>query len=192
MRRLLGLVRNSGSSGAPAQASAAPEARLDAAGFSLVEVLITSVMVVGIALSTVPMFTQSMVNNTAGKDATEVSNEARRHLERLLELPFGSAELTLAGGTARQTSEYFSLLDDAWHAYPLPAGNAGVLWMRFTTVRQYALPALQDGVLETAEALAFDAQPHSVHMKEIEVKVEQIGAAFGPSKRITLKTLKVK
>jgi hypothetical protein len=174
------------------RAVGAATTRRETAGFSLVEVLITAVMVLAVALSTIPMFTRSMVNNTAGKDATEVANEARRQLERLLELPFGNPELVLLGGTERETSEYFSLLDRAWHAYPLPAGSAGVLWTRITTVRQYALPALSDGVLETAEALAFDAHPEAVHMKEIEVRVEQAGSAFGPSKRITLRTLKVK
>jgi hypothetical protein len=167
-------------------------ARPDAAGFSLVEVLITGAMVLAIALSTIPMFTRSLVNNTAGKDATEVANEARRHVERLIELPFGNAELVVTAGSERRTSEYFSLHDQAWHPFPLPTGSAGVLWTRVTTVRQYALPSLEDGVLETAEALASDAQPEAIHMKEIEVRVEQAGSAFGPSKRITLKTLKVK
>ena len=184
--------RRSGTPAAPRRPGGVSTEEAQAAGFSLVEVVITSVMVLAIALSTLPMFTQSMANNTAGKDATEVANEARRHLERLLELSFGNAELTLVAGTERETSDYFSLLDDRWHPFPLPAGSAGVQWVRVTTVRQYALPSLEDGVLQTAEALAFDAQPEAVHMKEIEVKVEQAGAVFGPSKRITLKTLKVK
>jgi len=161
-------------------------------GFSLVEVLITSVMVLTIALSTVPMFTQAMVNNTAGKDATEVSNEARGQLERLVELPFASPQLTLEAGTEKQISDYFSTVTGSWHPFPLPAGSAGVLWTRVTSVRQYGLPALADGVLETTEALDSDAPPESIHMKEIEVIVEQTGAAFGPAKRITLRTLKVK
>jgi len=176
----------------PQRAARAAPANEGCAGFSLVEVLITSVMVVSIALSTVPMFTQAMVNNTAGKDATEVANEARGHLERLLELPFANPELTLVAGAERQTAEYFSTLTRTWHPYPLPAGSAAVLWTRVTTVRQYGLPALQDGVLNPAEGLAFNAQPESVHMKEIEVAVQQAGAVFGPAKRITLKTLKVK
>lgn len=161
-------------------------------GFTLVEVLITSVMVVTIALSTVPMFTQAMVNNAAGMDSTEVSNEARGHLERLVELPFSSPELTLTSGSDRQTSEYFSTLTKTWHPYPLPVGSAAVLWTRVTTVRQYGLPSLADQVLDPAEGLAFDTHPEAVHLKEIEVVVEQTGAAFGPAKRITLKTLKVK
>ena len=161
-------------------------------GFSLLEVLVTSVMVLAIALSTVPMFTRALVNNTAGKDSTEVSNEARAHLERLLELPFASAELTVQAGTSRQTSEYFSLLTDTWHPFPLPTASAAVLWTRVTTVRQYGLSALEDGAIDPAEALASNVQPEAVHMKEVEVAVEQTGAAFGPAKRITLKTLKVK
>jgi hypothetical protein len=161
-------------------------------GFSLVEILITGVVVVSVALSTVPMFTNALVNNTAGMDATEVANEARAHLERLVELPFGSQELVLVAGTEKQTSEYYSLVTKSWHPYPLPSGNTGVLWTRSTTIRQYGLSAISDGVLDPLEALAFNAPPESVHLKEIDTRVEQIGAAFGPAKRIALETLKVK
>jgi len=164
-----------------------------AEGFSLIEVLITSVMVVSIALSTIPMFTNAMVNNTAGMDATKVANEARGHLERLVELSFGSPQLTLSAGTAKETSEYFSSLDKTWHPYPLPTGNNGVIWTRVTTVRQYGLSAIADGILDSAEALAVDTVPEAVHLKEIEVAVVQTGAALGGrAKRITLQTLKVK
>ena len=181
-----------GGAAAAGQGTASRCGQRDAAGFTLVEVLIASVMVVAIALSTVPMFTQALSNNTAGMDSTEVANVARGHLERLVELPFGIAELTLTAGAEKQSGEYFSTLTESWHPYPLPTGSAAVLWTRTTTVRQYGLSALADGVLDPAEALASDAQPEAIHMKEIEVRVEQTGAAFGPSKRITLKTLKVK
>lgn len=161
-------------------------------GFTLVEVLIAGVMVVAIALSTVPMFTQALANNTAGMDSTEVANEARGQLERLVELPFSSPQLTLDGGSEKRTSEYFSTTTRTWHPFPLPADGAGVLWTRVTVVRQYGLAAIADGVLDPAEALASDAPPETVHLKEIEAQIEQTGAAFGPAKRIGLKTLKVK
>ena len=160
------------------------------AGFSLIEVLITSVMVTAIALSTVPMFTRAMVNNTEGMDSTKVANEARGHLERLLELPFASPHLTLSAGAEKRTSEYFSALAGGWNPFPLPTVNTAV-FTRVTIVRQYGLQAIADGVLEPAEALAFDAVPESVHLKEIEVQIEQTGAVFGRAKHLTLKTLKV-
>jgi Tfp pilus assembly major pilin PilA len=163
------------------------------AGFSLIEVLISSVMVVSIALSTIPMFTNSMVNNTAGMDSTKVANEARGHLERLVELSFGSPVLTLSAGAEKETSEYFSMLDQSWHPFPLPAANTGVVWTRVTTIRQYGLSAIADGVLDPIEALDVDAVAEAIHLKEIEIAVVQSGALFGGrAKRITLKTLKVK
>ena len=160
------------------------------AGFSLIEVLITSVMVTAIALSTVPMFTRAMTNNTEGMDSTKVANEARGHLERLRELPFASAQLTLQDGAEKRTSEYFSSLTEVWNPLPPPPVDTAV-FTRVTIVRQYGLQAIADGVLEPAEALAFDAVPESVHLKEIEVQIEQSGAAFGRAKRLRLKTLKV-
>jgi len=138
------------------------------------------------------MFTQAMANNTAGMDSTKVANEARGHLERLGELSFNSPELTLQAGAEKRTSEYFSANTEIWHPFPTPPRNAAVVWTRVTVVRQYGLQAIADGVLQTAEALEFDAIPEAVHLKEIEVVIEQTGAAFGPAKRINLKTLKVK
>jgi Tfp pilus assembly protein FimT len=162
------------------------------AGFTLVEVLVAGVLVVAIALSTVPMFTQALANNTAGMDSTEVANEARGHLERLVELPFSSPQLTIDDGSEKRTSEYFSVTTGTWHPFPLPTGSAAVVWTRVTVVRQYSLGAIADGVLDPAEALAWDASTDAIHLKEIEIEIEQTGAAFGPSKRIAINTLKVK
>jgi hypothetical protein len=171
----------------------AMEAPRNQTGFSLLEVLFTSVVVLAMAISTVPMFTRGLVSNSAGAASTQVANAARGELERLLELPFASEELTLESGSARATSEYYSAISRSWRPYPLPAGNAGVLWTRVTTVRQYGVSAIADGELDTAEALAADTDLQFVHMKEIEVQVTQVGSVFGgPAKRIALRTLKVK
>ena len=163
------------------------------AGFSLLEVLFTSVVVLAMAISTVPMFTRGLASNTAGMGSTQVANVARAEIERLLELPFGSTELEIESGVERTLSEYFSAAERAWLPYPLPSDNAGVLYTRRTTIRQYGVASLADGLLDPAEALDASSQPQFVHMKELEVQVAQGGSLFGnPSKRITLRTLKVK
>jgi hypothetical protein len=163
------------------------------AGFSLIEVLFTSLLVLAVAVSTVPMFTRGLVSNTAGMDATEVSNQARTHLERLIELPFASPELTVTEGTELRSSDWFSTVTGQWQPFPTPVASAAVQWTRVTSVRQYGLAALADGVIEQSEALDAGVEPQWVHMKQIEVLVEQTGAAFGgPAKRISVGTLKVK
>jgi hypothetical protein len=169
------------------------ELRRDDAGFSLVEVMFTSVVVLAMAISTVPMFTKGLASNTAGLGSTQVANVARAEIERLLELPFQSDELTLDSGTERTTSEFFSTAENDWLPYPLPDDDNGVLWTRRTTIRQYGVAALADGLLQQAEALDASSEPQFVHMKEIEVRVAQAGSLFGtPAKLITLRTLKVK
>jgi hypothetical protein len=171
----------------------AMELKKDAAGFSLLEVLFTSVAVLAMAISTVPMFTRGLASNTAGMGSTQVANLARAEVERLLELPFGSSELVIESGAERAISEYYSATERDWLPYPLPPDNAGVLFTRRTTIRQYGVAALADGLLDPVEALDASSEPQFVHMKELEVVVAQGGSLFGtPSKRITLRTLKVK
>lgn len=161
-------------------------------GFTLVEALVGAVVVLLVGLGTLPMFTRAMAHNRIGKDATEVSNLAVDRLEGLVELPFNHPDLTLAAGTELTTEEYFWIPTGTWEPYPLPDSLVGVKYVRSITVRQYALAALDDGLLETSEALSWDAPPTFVHLKEIEVRVEQQGALFGPSKRIAVRTLKVR
>ena len=139
------------------------------------------------------MFTRALANNAAGMDSTKVANLAVERLEVLLELPFNSPELTLTTGSSeRVDEEYFWKLTQSWNPYPLPGSLVNVIYTRRTTIRQYAIQAFDDGLLDIAEALPSDAPPAVVHLKEIEVRVDQQGAAFGPAKKISLRTLKVR
>lgn len=156
------------------------------------EALVSSVIILGVALSTAPMFTRALASNETGRHATEIANAARAHLEHLMELPFSSPELVLTGGSEKVTEDYYSTLTKTWHPGPPPVGTAAVLWERTTTVRQYSLTALADGVLDLGDALPYDAPAATVHMKEIALAIEQTGAVWGPAKRIDVRTLKVK
>ena len=179
------------------------------AGFSLIEVLIAGFLLLIITLGILPLFTRSMIDNRSGAQSTEVSNVARSQLEEFFQLPWDATRMVLvggdlAGGTIKAFGDYYSLADEEWKvcAAPMPdcdPANCTVpvgdpaRWTRVTCVRQFSNDHVtNDGVLADDEALAFDAAASQVHLKEIVVRVmgAQQSAVFGPTKRITVRTLK--
>ncbi len=166
-----------------------PEAQ---AGFSLIEVLLGSVLFLAIALGTVPMFARSMVSNATGNDATKVANFARTRVETLVQMPFNSLDLTIDSGTERVVEEYYSAAEETWLPYPIPLDGSGeAMWTLRSTVRQYPTAALTDGELELSETLPAGTDPTFIHIKEIEVRVDQLGGLLGsPLQQIVLRRLK--
>ena len=159
-------------------------------GMSLIEVMLASVLFLTISLGVVPMFTQSMVSNSSGNDSTKAANFARARTEELMQLPFNHPDLTIETGSEKTSQEYYAKVAEVWRPLPIPNG-AQTEWMRSTTIRQYSVDALTDEVIQVAEALDAGADPSIVHLKEIEVEIEQLGALLQSSaKTITLRTFR--
>ena len=172
-----------------------PRSLRPAAGFSLVEVLIAAMLLLMIALGVLPLFTSSMVNNTSGSESTQVANMARSRLEQLYQLPFSSPEMTITAGSENILEQYYSIHDEIWKDGPAPGdGSDPAAWTRTATVRQYAVNALDDEVLDPAEALPSGTEVSRIHLKEVEILVQGLrtGTVLGPTKQITLRGLKFK
>ena len=156
-------------------------------GFSVVEVMLASVLLLFIALGILPLFAQSISNNLAGHESTEVSNSARSRLEEFYQLPFGAEPLQVTSGTERQYDEYYSHDQKRW----IDGTIADVVapdraqWTRTTFVRQY-----HAGELTTPLDATVD--PSFVQVKEIEVRVAspRTGGILGGGKRITARIFK--
>ena len=170
-------------------------ARSGGAGFSLIEVLIAMVILLIIAVGIMPVFTQASVSNVSGNDSTRVSNFARDRAEEVVQYPFNSTEMTITAGSEAQLppgGEYFSARDEVWKPGAPTAGDPGP-FTRTTIIRQYHVEALEDGVLDIAEALPAGAAPGDIQLKEIEVTIEGtrvLGSTLGPAKRLTVRVLK--
>jgi prepilin-type N-terminal cleavage/methylation domain-containing protein len=175
-----------------------------AAGFSLIEVLISlgilSIMLIGV----LPLFTKSMTNNAEGNQITEVTNRSRLHVESLLSLPFDAPALTIPAGSVipvsgepgLETRELFSPSEERWLLpADFPAGETP-LYTRITRVRQFNVTAISDTDLELEddEALPGGTDPTFVHLKEIEVRVNTGAPSLlnlmGGRKTVTLRVLK--
>ena len=169
--------------------ASAPRAR----GFTLIEVTIAGFLLLAVALGVLPIFTQSLASNQAGADSTQVSNMSRSRVEEMLQLPFNSPQLAITDGTELVTNSYYSAHYGNWNeGEPPEDGSDPALWLLTTTIRQYAISALDDGKVEAAEALPAGTLESFVHLKEIEVAAvgTRLAGPLGPSKRITLRMYK--
>lgn len=159
------------------------------AGFSFIEVVIAGLLMLMIAISVLPLFTEAAASNETGREYTEVSNMARSRAEELMQLPFNSPALTITSGTELATDEHYSKLNKRWMpgTTPTTAGDIA-LWFRRTTVRQFAVTNLD----QLNNPLPAGTPPEGIHVKEIRVEVRgaTVGSLFGPSKSITVRMLK--
>jgi len=154
-----------------------------AAGFSLIEVVISSLLLLVIALGVLPLFTQAASSNESGREYMLVSNFAKSRAEQYAQYAFNSPALTLTAGTQLVVTEYYSANTRTWVA-TLAAGDTA-MWTRTTTVRQFSISDLTTPLPSTAD-------PGTVHVKEVTVDVQgvKLGAIFGSGKQTTVRMLK--
>jgi len=160
-----------------------PMSRRAAAGFSLIEVVISSLLLLVIALGVLPLFTQAASSNDAGREYMLVCNFAKSRAEQYVAYGFNSPALTLTAGTQLVVNEYYSAKTRTWVA-AIPAGDMA-MWTRTTTVRQFQMTDLTTPLDATAD-------PGIVQVKEITVDVRgaKLGVIFGSGKQTTVRTLK--
>ncbi len=68
------------------------------AGFSIIEGLIASLLLLVVTLGILPLFSRAMNNNVKGNDSTRESNGAIDAFETAVSLPFNSGDMTVPAG----------------------------------------------------------------------------------------------
>ena len=166
-------------------------ARRGERGFTLIEALVATVILLVVSLGVLPLFMRSIVDNAVGRESTELTNYARSTIEQYSQFDFFSAELTVIAGTTLVTDEYFKAGDREWYPGTVPGGTAA-MFTRTVTVRQFGASALADGVLADDEALDAATSIDFVHLKEIAVAVVATREleSLGPSSQITLRLVR--
>lgn len=152
-------------------------------GFSVIEVLVASVILLFVALGTIALFTMATQSNLQGEDNTRAANFARERLEQLWQLSFNAELLTVTSGTERAFTEYYDNTQKKWLTL-VGSPPVGTLWTRFTKIRQFSVTDL-DTPISAADAAD---DPASVQIKEISVSVDstRVGGPFGGGKSIAL------
>jgi Tfp pilus assembly protein PilV len=157
-------------------------------GFSLIEVMISALLLMVIALGVLPMFLQAAASNEIGREYMEVSNFAKSRAEEYAQNAFNSPALTITSGTQLVASEYYSAKTRIWRpGTSATATSAGdlAMWVRTTTVRQFSISDL-------ATPLAAGAPPETIHLKEITVDVQgvKLGNIPGSGKQATVRMMR--
>lgn len=166
------------------------------AGFSLIEVLVASVILLVILLGIIPLFLRSMSNRQSGLESTAVGSYARTRAETLLELPFDHPQLTVpAGKDELEMVEYLPLGDREWTTDDAAADGAA--WVRTTHVRQFGSGDLLDGDTDgdgdsLDRPLPGGTNPRSIQLKEIEVAVtsNREAGALQAGEALTVRVIK--
>jgi prepilin-type N-terminal cleavage/methylation domain-containing protein len=159
----------------------------DDSGFSLVEVLIASSLLLMIVLGLIPIFLQSVLNNASGNESSRVSNAARSAAEQYFAYNFDHPALVVDSGTEKTFPQYYNASLGRW--VDGSASIAGRQLERTITVRQYQLLDLEDnGVLDTPFAspsgVGGVVNLYPVHLREIEVEAEGMQVTGGPLGRV--------
>jgi hypothetical protein len=124
------------------------------AGFSLLETLIASVLLLMVVIGVLPLFSRSMLNNAQGNDASKQVNATRDIADELLELPFNNQQLLLGVGDADLVTTEFLLLEgDRWVPDMTPFPNDEAHFTRTTTIEQFNAADLLDDDIEVGGTL---------------------------------------
>jgi hypothetical protein len=173
--------------------------RLPPAGFSLVEALFASALVLVMMLFILPLFTRAMLQNLSGRESSIATTHGKWTLEELYQLPLDRDVLWVGaavlpdGDPGLEACATWDADAKEWTTYDCTTGLPSVpLWSRSTTVRQYAMNDLYyDGNRELETPLAGTTPLEFVHLREIGVSVEgQRTGVLGPTREIDLVTLR--
>ena len=169
------------------------------AGFSLIEALIATGILLMIAVGIIPLFATSILNNTRGSDSMSATNYGRSQIETLegMFLKQTPAVSVAAGQKQLVTSEYWTpgagnQINDAaegWHAGTAPSGTLAT-WTRQTTVTEYPLNALDDGILDPATEAQDGSATPMFTMIQVDLNSGKLGGILGNGERITMRMVR--
>lgn len=163
--------------------------RAGTAGFSLLEALVASLLLVLAVLALVPLFARAMQDTLAGREYSVASQHGRSRADEYYQLPLDGEELALPIGDATL------LRNDYWdagrHAWTDAAPATPTPWRRDTTVRQYSV----DDLIQQQRLfnpLVGGSPAPQVHLREVIVEVESTrsGGGMGEGKSVTLTTVR--
>lgn len=165
-------------------------------GFTVLEFLFASAILLVVLISIVPLFPRAMASNLAGEESTQASVYGRSSLEENLQQDFNNWRLEIIAGSELVTNEYWSqgertkFGDEEWLPGVAPSGGTDK-WTRTLTVRQFQLTGVDDsdgdGVIDVVFGLEdldedgyFDnpmptgTPRQAIHLKELDVQLTNL------------------
>lgn len=137
-----------------------------AAGFSLVEALVATALLLLIAVGVLPLFSSAIESNLQGNDALRESTAAGDGAEDLSAVRFSAEPITFTTAATEDTGAWaYQLLDDSEWVDTIPSGGTAQISRR-VVLRQYQIQL--DGNIAVVPGTA---DRGSVHMKEVELQI---------------------
>jgi hypothetical protein len=167
-------------------------------GFTIIEGLVASAILLIVAIGILPLFASSILNNTRGSDSTTASNFGKTTLETAVTLPFDNVAVQVPGGqTKLQVDEWWKpgngKINDPTQGWTTTAPPASTLstWTRSTLVQQFqSVDAVTAGDLSAP----YDGSvpPNFVQLKLVTSTVQSSkqGGILGAGEHITFRVLK--
>ncbi len=126
------------------------------AGFSLVEVMIATVLLLIVAIAVLPLFTRAIESNTAGGRATAMTTYMAQDIEAFNQATVDHPDWEIAAGTSRVLPDQYLWVadegigdvttgDEVWKTDS--TGGGIYLWKRSVTVRKYSFADIIPGII---------------------------------------------
>jgi type II secretory pathway pseudopilin PulG len=151
-------------------------------GFSMIEALIATAIIGGVAVGVIPLFTRAMSDNMAGSDYTRVSNYSRSEEEDFAREPLANyTNVIPAGQTQSQIVQYIDPTSKQWVTVASLAAvpkNPNIVWTRTVTYKMFNANDMDDDHLYN-DPIISGSSPTGFQMVEATVQVQAI-SAIGP------------
>ncbi|HEV7517976.1 MAG TPA: hypothetical protein VGR07_16880 [Thermoanaerobaculia bacterium] len=167
-------------------------------GFTIIEGLVASAILLIVAIGIIPLFANSILNNSRGSDSTLATNFSKTNIENLQQMPFSNPLLNVPAGQVKlQADDWWKpgnlKINDPSQGWQVGTPTTGTLniWTRNTIVQQYGLDDILTNGAPTTP-LDGSTQANFVQLKTITVNVQSSkpGGILGVGERISLQSIK--
>ena len=152
-------------------------------GFSLIEMLIASFLLLLVVVGLVPLFAQSIRSNESAEETSDLLRAAQLQMEGLVQLPFNDSRITVDSGDKKVDDHQvypwtsYQLVDESLVGDPSKIRNRPVA--SEVTIRHFNIAAIDDGIIDENDALDASMNPSLVHFKQIVMDVKRTDVAAG-------------
>jgi prepilin-type N-terminal cleavage/methylation domain-containing protein len=152
-------------------------------GFSMIEALIATAIIGGVAIGVIPLFSRAISDNLAGSDYTRVSNYSKSEEEDFAREPFANyTTIVPSGQTQSQVVQYIDPTSKQWVTVANLAAvpqNPNIVWTRTITYKVFNASDMDDDQLYN-NPVSGGANPTAIQVVEATVQVQAI-SKIGPT-----------
>jgi Tfp pilus assembly protein PilV len=165
-------------------------------GFTIIEGLVATAILLVVAIGVIPLFASAILNNSKGSDSTTASNFSKTNVENLLALPFTGPNMTITAGNKLEVDDWWKpgngKINDPTQGWTLTAPSTTTIatWNRVTTIQQYQTEdILTDGALTTPLDTSVSSQA-GLKMVTVSLASRKPGGILGNGERITVQMIR--